>query len=507
MGKKRSKQSDLGRTDSDARARVLYDGECAMCSNLALRINTTDATKQLATTDLHEAVLPDGITADAVRHELHVIDADGNVARGPDAIFRILQEYPRWRPLARLGRLRPLRPIAALGYRFFAANREYIFGPGARLFWSKQVLLLAMLAAVATAPKLWVSERAYPVVPVAGKLPALLEYTALALLLGASVVGLALPKPRKALMLFAAGAAVLALGDQTRWQPWFYQYALMLGVLAAWRWDGSDVKASLEPLGALRAVLVGIYLWSGIQKLNATFLGGTFGWLLEPLGALLPAGLVAGLSSAGIAAPLIEIAIGLALLFSITRKAAVVAAVVMHTVLLAMLGPWGHDWNSIVWPWNTAMIALVLILFAGDRHSKPASIIGWPISPSRLAMVAAFLVLPSLSLIDRWDPYLSSSLYSRSLRHAGIQLRSDARAALPARLQPYADEEDMLWPMTWALDELNVPAYPALRVYKGLARAVCAELPDPTGLTLGVTTKPDIFTGEISVTDYHCSDL
>jgi hypothetical protein len=61
--------------------------------------------------------------------------------------------------------------------------------------------------------------------------------------------------------------------------------------------------------------------------------------------------------------------------------------------------------------------------------------------------------------------------------------------------------------MTWALDELNVPAYPALRVYKGLARAVCAELPDPTGLTLGITTKPDIFTGEISVTDYHCSDL
>jgi len=172
-----------------------------------------------------------------------------------------------------------------------------------------------------------------------------------------------------------------------------------------------------------------------------------------------------------------------------------------------MLGPWAHHWNSVVWPWNPAMIALVLVLFAKDGTSGRADMLRRPASAGHAVAIAAFVVLPALSLVDRWDPYLSSSLYSRNLRHAAIRLRADMPAHLPAAWQPYIDEEDVLWPMTWALEALNVPAYPAPRVYKALARAVCRELPDPDGAILGLSTKPDIFTGELTVTDYGCAEL
>jgi predicted DCC family thiol-disulfide oxidoreductase YuxK len=507
MSKKRRKRSDATPTPPQERTQVLYDGECAMCSTLALRINSTQAKASLATNDLHQASLPDGVSADAVRHELHVIDPDGTVRRGPDAVFRILEEYPRWRGLARIARWSPFRPLMQLGYRFFAANREHIFGPTARLFWSKIAVTSALLGGLAMSPKLWVSERAYPILPALARLPAALEYLALGTLVAAAIVAALAPRPRGALSALVVAAVLLASGDYTRWQPWFYQYVVMLGVLAGWNWDGRDLKGSLEPLAALRVVIVGTYVWSGIQKLNASYLGGTFGWLVEPLAWILPSSIVDALSTLGMATPVLEIAIGVGLLIPATRAWAVVAATGMHALILMMLGPWAHNSNSVVWPWNVAMIALVLILFRGDNNSMASTILGRPRSLSRAVASLLFLVLPALSLIDKWDPYLSLSLYSRNLPHAGLRLRPDARLALPAAWQPYADERDVMWPMTWAFDELNVPAYPAERSYKALARAVCNELPDPTGLILGLSSKPDPFTGEFSVTDYTCDEL
>src|SRR5205809_971107 len=94
----------------------------------------------------------------------------------------------------------------------------------------------------------------------------------------------AAPRPRR---WWAVAATVLALilaaDDQSRWQPWFYQYVTMLAALAVAR----DVG---DTLAAWRAVLVGLYLWSGIQKLNATFMTQLFPWLMEPLAGVLPAG-------------------------------------------------------------------------------------------------------------------------------------------------------------------------------------------------------------------------
>jgi predicted DCC family thiol-disulfide oxidoreductase YuxK len=495
------------------RVRVLYDGECAMCSNLALHIRTGAAHERFSTENLHDVTLPDGVSRRAVERELHVIEVDGTITRGPEAVFRLLEEYPRWRWLAQLGRLRAMRPFARLGYRFVALNRDNIFGAAARIFWAKEIALVALLAGLALSPRLWTSRRAYPLAPVIDiNAPTGLEWLPAAGLVAAAAAALVLPRPRTALLMVLSMALWLALGDQTRWQPWFYQYCAVTALMAVWNWQPLElgpVTANRrdETIGALRAIIVGTYFWSGLQKVNASYLEGATGWLLEPLRGLLPGTAVDALASLAMGVPATEVAIGLGLLWPRTRQTAVIAAVFMHVLILALLGPWGHDWNSVVWPWQAAMIALVAGLFAGDRRTSARAILGPPMSPARALAVGAFCIMPALGVVGLWDAYLSASLYARNLPDAAIVVTDDSRDSLPDEMRPYVDDDGVLWPMSWALAEMNVPAYPAPRVYKALARAVCRATADPDGVTLRLGSRPGIFTGEIDVRRYGCEDL
>ena len=165
-----------------------------------------------------------------------------------------------------------------------------------------------------------------------------------------------MPRPRWWATAATVIALVLALEDQSRWQPWFYQYVAMIGALAVARNSG-------DALAAWRVVLVGLYLWSGIQKLNVTFMARVFPWLVEPVAAVLPAGTREILLLGWVVVPMTEIAVALGLLVPRLRNAAVVVAIVTHVVVLGLLGPLAHGTNVVIWPWNVAIAVLVALLF------------------------------------------------------------------------------------------------------------------------------------------------
>src|ERR1700733_9955673 len=87
-------------------------------------------------------------------------------------------------------------------------------------------VILALLAGFALSPKLWLSSRLYPLTPVWLFLRPLgspgdriLFFATIALLIGSLV------RPRRPLLAASCVLLVLlALQDQSRWQPWFYQY-------------------------------------------------------------------------------------------------------------------------------------------------------------------------------------------------------------------------------------------------------------------------------------------
>jgi len=307
---------------------------------------------------------------------------------------------------------------------------------------------------------------------------------------------------RKAAALFAAAALGLTLffilQDLSRLQPWFYQYSFMLAALCLYGWGRLGAEGALN---ACRLIMASIYFWSGLQKANASFVGEGYPWLVEPIAERLP---TAGwwtdaLLLGAYAAPAVEAGIGLGLLVPRFRTPAIVVALSLHAFILLCLGPWGHDWNTVVWPWNVTMGAFVLILFwrSPDEPSLLAVLKlergPWLGTAFRAGALVLFAIMPILSFFGLWHSYLSSSLYSGNTKQ-GYLLTYDASGLKSMSISALS------------LKEMNVPAYPEKRVFKNVFADRCEEvgLPEPSLLVRGT---PDIFSGERPEEVYRCDEV
>jgi len=191
-----------------------------------------------------------------------------------------------------------------------------------------------------------------------------------------------------------------------------------------------------------------------------------------------------------------ESAIGIGLLTQRFRKLGVIAALGMHIFILASIGPFGHNHNSVVWPWNVAMGTFVVLLFW--RENSGARRIVWG-RGFQLVVLMLFAVLPALSFVDLWDSYLSFALYSGNQREAVIAMSDDVAARLPDAMQElvtvYDSESrvDTLDVREWSYAELNVPPYAELRVLRNAGRRVCSFTGNPSAMVMIVDGKRSWF--------------
>ena len=86
----------------------------------------------------------------------------------------------------------------------------------------------------------------------------------------------------------------------------------------------------------------------------------------------------------------------------------------MHVFILAMFGPFGHNWNNIIWPWTAAMAGLDLLLFTGPQPFSVRDLFWSNRSPYHVGVLVLFAILPFLSFVNLWDSYLSSALLFRA---------------------------------------------------------------------------------------------
>jgi len=146
--------------------------------------------------------------------------------------------------------------------------------PQQKLLWLKITIAAALLCAFGLSWRLWVSSRLFPLSPVSDSLPAIpfpLDVIWFVLLLGLLPIIIILDRPRKLIFSFLILAGLLSLWDQTRWQPWFYQYFLMLTAIAVYAWKNPNAQNDQAALNVCRAIIAFTYFWSGLQKLNANF--------------------------------------------------------------------------------------------------------------------------------------------------------------------------------------------------------------------------------------------
>ena len=118
--------------------------------------------------------------------------------------------------------------------------------------------------------------------------------------------------------------------------------------------------------------------------------------------------------------------------------------------------------------------------------------------------------MPALSFFHLWDDYLSSALYTGNTNSGVIYLSDDAFEQLPDEIEDHVYEEgpnlSSLDINGWSFDELKVPAYAEIRIYRNVAREICRYVSDGSGVELVVQEKFALAHGGRRYV-YYCSDL
>jgi len=128
---------------------VVYDAECALCTRAVRQLQASRgaraelrfvplqalAAKAAGGHDQGRAEdrsgLPEQLNRldpDALRSQLHVVQADGAVFAGAEAVVRIMRELAGWRLLSPLHRIPGMKRIADALYRYVARRRYDWFG-------------------------------------------------------------------------------------------------------------------------------------------------------------------------------------------------------------------------------------------------------------------------------------------------------------------------------------------------------------------------------------------
>ena len=373
----------------------------------------------------------------------------------------------------------------------------------------KIVVAAAFILSVGLSWRLWTSLRLFPLSPVSDFLPAVPSFLSViwfCLLLGLLGSIMLVRWPRGLIVIFLVLAGLLALWDQERWQPWFFEYLFLLAAIGLYK-RGNAASGELAALNASRLIVACLYLWSGLQKLNVNFIRETWPDIAAPVLRFLPQAKKVPAAFILII-PLLEILIGMGLITRRFRNLAVVFAMATHLVILAMLISSGE--NTVVWPWNVAMALLAVLLFWRQPEAAPAAILV-PRNAFHWLVLLLFGVLPALSFFDLWDSYLSSALYSGNTDQAVIYLSPAAISLVPAELHPHIWQSNppfFLDVNRWAYGELNVPLYPEPRIYRRIATQVCQYAGSSAeDVRLRIKKKPNLLTGARESEYYDCDHL
>lgn len=343
-----------------------------------------------------------------------------------------------------------------------------------RLEQGTRLLGVALLVHLLLSFRLWAGERLFPHVPVWQNLalPGFVEYLVAAALVLLSAGLVVLPRDRRLALQLAIMLPAYCLFDQMRLQPWLYLFWLLLVARC-----GSQENPRIA-LGVQRLAIAGLYVWSGLHKLNPEYWNYTHGFVLQPLQVYLPAAVFQALLGGSYLAGPMEALLGLGLLFVRTRTLACRGLWLMHAFLLLCLGT--QHWNAIVWPWNLVMMCFVWRYFYESdwKLDLKSLLTARPRLPTA-AVLALVWLAPLLNLAGLWDHYLSFSLYSGRSRALVIYVKADVAERLDPKLQPLlsefvnADGYRVVPADDWSLAELHVPVPPQRRIYAAVARHLC----------------------------------
>lgn len=345
----------------------------------------------------------------------------------------------------------------------------------------RKIVSLCFLLGILLSFNLWHSDRQFPLVPIFNPLTELstsINYVILGLLI-TLLTAIFFSSNRKFTLTFLILLSFSIIQDQTRLQPWVYIYILMLLPYLLQNKPESNQKKN----NYLQLLFIGIYIWSGIHKLNPNFVEVTFRSMMLFLFKINNASISDTILSLGYSIPIIEIGIGISLIYRKTRRLGVVLALISHIVIIIFISSTGELTNSVVYPWNIAMILCVYLLFYKRQNKitilKESSVL---FKFLNVFIFGVVFLLPSLNLIAKWDTYLSFSFYSSKIKNYYILIEDTNTSA--NETEPYKEYfrnidgisgGKILDLNLWSYKELNIPLYPEKRIFNKIATTHCED--------------------------------
>jgi predicted DCC family thiol-disulfide oxidoreductase YuxK len=475
---------------------IYYDGSCPMCTAAIDTVARSSKHDEFTLHDITTEAMPATISRAEVEKEIYVRGTDGTLHRNADAIMYILAQYPRWRWVARIGLLPGVSNVLRVGYNIIARRRHFLFGPMGRIFWIKTAVILGFLLSITLSAPLWLTDRLYPLVPVTNvlsALPATISTTLFGVFILTLLLALVLARPRIAVIISVASGISLILLDQSRFHPWVYHYLTTLFLLGCFSWRRDDDSGKDVFLATVRLMIGSMYVWSGIQKLNPYFMEQVFPWMASSIVPVTGTGVSHALIGIGVLIPFVEVTIGVGLFVDRYRRSAILGATAMCVFVLGAIGPFGHDWNRVVWPWNVTLLILVFLAFArtteGITFVESLRVVR---GKAAQAIIVLFGIMPILSFVNLWDSYPSWSLYSGTITTGTLAFDAATRARVPDVLHQYIVMNDDLYTVditTWSMGELHVPPYPEPRIFRAVGNTFCNMVGDSPDVSLELSGR------------------
>ncbi|MFC6877103.1 hypothetical protein [Flavobacterium myungsuense] len=256
--------------------------------------------------------------------------------------------------------------------------------------------------------------------------------------------------------------------DQNRWQPWEYQYYLIILFLLLYR---NNQKQFFNYFIFLLAI---IYINSGLHKISGGFLfevwesmilKSFFGFSTTQIQSL-------WIHYSGLSLGIIEVLSGIGLLFYKSQKQAAITLIVMHIFILLLISPTGLNYNSIVWPWNIAMILFLYVIFIKNNDNQ---IVFLNLLKGYNKVIFFLIgVAPIFNFFGYWDDYLSFNLYSGNSKRLEICFPKNSNIPeyqkFLSKKSRFCKSCAVLKGNDWALKEMNVVLYPENRLFIGIIK-------------------------------------
>ncbi|MFT5526852.1 MAG: hypothetical protein ACI9HK_004832 [Pirellulaceae bacterium] len=384
-----------------------------------------------------------------------------------------------------------------------------------RWSWSAFVVLLML-----STWRLWTSQHGFPQVPLLQfghwwprQLDAVVSVLALFFCLAATSIGRP-SRLRCAIYLgFSVAMGMLFASDQHRLQPWAFQFTVIAIIFACCE--------RRDTMKLCRWLVIGIYIYSAVSKLDAAFFASVGRELANTMVGIVGVELSRfppAVQNAVIGSfPLIELLLGLALLFKVAPRGTVVVAMLMHFGLLLVLSPLGLDHKMGVLLWNVCFLVQIPILFwpfvddANSAEETPS--VGQSVRGNRSvgawlahAVVAIVLVVPAFEPWGFCDHWIAWGLYAPRSSRAELHLHSNQLPKIPDTIPHKASTKWQGWHRidlsSWSLNELSVPIYPQSRFQLGVVESLIEECElDESGIHLTIMNASDRFTGARKTTD------